>query len=48
MDALKAGWDNIKQGVVSMWKALTPENRSFFVGMGIGVIFGATFVWLLF
>jgi hypothetical protein len=48
MDAIKAGWDNIKHGIIAAWTALTPENRSFFSGMGLGAVFGAGFVWLLF
>lgn len=41
-------WDNIRQGLVAAWTAMTPENRSFFTGMGIGAGFGAVLTWLLF
>jgi hypothetical protein len=46
--AIREAWENIRHGLVAAWTALTPENRSFFAGVGIGAASAVGFVWLLF
>lgn len=45
---LRDAWDNIASVCRSAWAGLSAENRSFFTGMGFGVMFGAVLTWLVF